>query len=202
MKVWIFICQFFVSCCIAEESGQYLLLSSTGIIKIRNPFDIEWTNVQPGAILQERTMLRSNSNSQARIKTPDGRFFTLPQNSQVEIQDLKKRDKYQLMLELTALELQRLPTKKDISPATNPYILHGEDITTISQADIQYIQREEKGAIALFEQGFISGFILKANRMITFFPGYNLSQLKKFLMTAYQMMGMTFHLEKLSNQSN
>jgi len=178
-----------------------VVLSFQGEIEVREPYQKEWKPVPVGAILEDRETIRSQNNSSAKIKTFDGSFFSLPANAQIEIGELKKLDKNDVIMELTILEVQKLPQHVEPSKRNNAFILHGSLPDSVNAQDIQnYVSMETNGALALFNQGYISGFIIKWNKLITIYPNIKSEQAEAALIKAYKLMDMPARLKELTDQ--
>ncbi|MGH7450502.1 MAG: hypothetical protein ACRENG_04100, partial [bacterium] len=60
----------------------------------------------------------------------------------------------------------------------------------------EYVRREERGALALFAQGYLAGFILKWNRLTSLFPACASEPAEAALVNAYQAMEMPFRMQQ------
>lgn len=178
-----------------------VVLSFQGEIEVREPYQKDWKPVPIGAILEDRETIRCQNNSSAKIKTFDGSFFTLPANAQIEIGELKKLDKNDVIMELTILEVQKLPQQVEPSKRNNAFILHGSLPDSVNVEEIQnYVSMETNGALALFNQGFISGFIIKWNKLTTIYPNVSSEKTKAALIKACKLMDMPARLKELTDK--
>ena len=175
------------------------ILSVSGNIELRAPYRTEWERATEDFILTDRTTIRSGKNSTAKLETYNGDVFTLPPNAQIEIQQLRKLNRNEVVLELTALDLQKLPAQPGTEQNSEAFILHGaiqkEEKNDESQ---KYISLEINGALALFEQGFIPGFILKWNKLLYAFPSVKSEKAQNALTESYKKMNMPKRLNDVS----
>jgi hypothetical protein len=177
------------------------VIAVAGHVQVRAANALQWELLEKGRILQERETLRSDKTATARLRTPEGKIFALPENAQIEIRELRWRDRNQVVLELTALEMQKLPAKKDSTPKPPAaFILHGalpDSAMPAPEAEMRdYLHREERGALALFAQGYYAGFILKWNRLLSAFSNFASEPAEAALIKAYEIMGMPFRMEQ------
>jgi len=134
----------------------------------------------------------------AKIETYDGSVFHLPANAQIEIRDLKKMTRNDVIMELTALELQKLPPKKQSDEKNTAFILHGSLQDSMTTKEKQhYIFIETNGALSLFEQGYVAGFIIKWNRLLNTFPKVSSKTAIRALIKAYEIMAMPARLDNI-----
>jgi hypothetical protein len=185
---------------LAQEE-PHVLTAVSGEVQIRGTDEIAWTHVKTGRVLHERETLRCGKAAMAQIRTAGGKVFVLPENAQIEVRELRSFNREHVVLELTALEMQKLPAKKDsIKRSSSAFILHGalpdsagneRDVSTL-----EYIRREERGALALFAQGYLAGFILKWNRLTSLFPAHASEAAEAALVKAYQALDMPFRMQQ------
>jgi hypothetical protein len=192
---------FFILPCtlFSTETGDVcILLSIHDKVDIREPYQKEWKTASNISILKDLMTVKSGSNSYAKIKTYDGSIFLLPPDAQIEIRELKKITRDELVSELTALDLQKLPAKKKSTNTHNAFVLHGFLKDSADAGSLKkYIKFEEKGALSLFEQGYISGFVIKSNRLKYAFPKYSSKKLETALIKAYKIMEMPARMNEL-----
>ena len=166
--------------------------SLEGGVQIREPFQNDWVRAKKGIVLKDHSTIRSQSNGRARIRTYSGEPFVLPPEAQIEVSDLRQLSREDLMMELTAIEMQKLPEQNQETKAETALVLHGavhetRDLEAIRK---EFVELETNGALSLFHQGFISGFIVKANRLMVQFPEENFLDLAAELIQAYDAMKM------------
>lgn len=177
------------------------LLSVNGEIQVRRSNTLAWEPATVEGLLEARETVRSGDASTARLLTFDGSIFTLPPNTQFEIHELRRMSRDELVLELTALDLQKLPVRK-FAPENQPgaFILHGELPDSAGQREGSksgdYIQCEERSALALFAQGYLTGFVLKWNRLLSAFPEHTSQPAEIALIQAYKQLDMPFRLQQ------
>jgi hypothetical protein len=185
---------------LAQEK-PYVLMAVSGDVQIRGANEVDWGRAEGGRVLQERETLRCSKAATAQIKTDGGKIFILPEDAQIEIRELRSLNREQVVLELTALEMQKLPAKKDSTkrPAS-AFILHGTLPDSArkesDQVTLAYMRREERGALALFTQGYLAGFILKWNRLTSLLPACASEPAEAALIEAYQAMAMPFRMQQ------
>jgi hypothetical protein len=194
---------FITSCAALAGAGEKScrLLSVTGDIQVRRANALAWEPATVDRELAERETIRSGEASTARLLTFDGSVFTLPPNTQFEIHELRRMSRNEIVLELTAIELQKLPVRK-VSPEQpqNVFILHGAMPDSAQPHEMSesrdYIQREERGALALFAQDYLAGFVLKWNRLLSAFPEHASQPAEIALIRAYRHLDMPFRLQQ------
>jgi hypothetical protein len=197
MRTIILLC-FFCSNLFSSNPKSCIVLSVTGEIEIRAPYQTEWKQATEDFSLTDRTTIRSYRNSAAKIKTYNGDIFTLPSSAQIEIQQLHKLNRNEVVLELTALDLQRLPLQSGQNKDSEAFILHGAIQDKENNDESQkYISLELNGALALFEQGFISGFIIKWKKLLNAFPNIKSENVQKALGESYKIMKMPKRLNEI-----
>ena len=205
-KVYYFliICLFSVHL-MAIENCQ--LLQFQGDVRIRKAYENQYQTPSAGMQLEDKMVLNATPQSRASIKTYDGSVFNLPPNAQIEVDELKKRDRNELVMLLTGLEIQQLPDKNVLNTKQTAFVLHGaapEQLEMSSEQVDAYIQNEINGAKTLFEQGYISGFILKATRLQMLFPDMKDEEINQLLIQAFDDMNMPYRkqklIEKMKNQ--
>jgi hypothetical protein len=180
-----------------------LVLSVTGKTEIRAPYQTEWKRATEDFILTDRTTIRSYRNSAVKIKTYNGDIFTLPSSAQIEIQQLRKLNRNEVVLELTALDLQKLPLQSDQDKDSEIFILHGAIQDKENNDESQkYISLEINGALALFDQGFIAGFIIKWKKLLNAFPNIKSEKAKQALIESYNIMKMPKRLKDINNSNS
>jgi hypothetical protein len=190
----------FLGAALAQEK-PWVLLAVSGDVQIRGANELDWVRAESGRVLQERETLRCGKAATAQIKAADGKVLNLPENAQIEIRELRPLNREQVVLELTALELQKLPAKKDSTKRpSNAFILHGALPDSAGKEDgpstLEYIRREERGALALFAQGYLAGFILKWNHLTSLFPACASEAAEAALIKAYQALEMPFRMQQ------
>ncbi len=183
----------------AQAALDWRVLTSTGVVQMRAESALAWSEVKTGHTLQLKTTLRSGKNSNARLQNAEGKIFVLPGHAQIVAHELQQYTREEVVLALTALELQRLPTRG--APTQSPksaFILHGAapDSATSNMLADKYIQQEERGAFALFEQGYLGGFILKWNRLTHLFPAISSERAESALIEAYTALGMPLRAQQ------
>jgi hypothetical protein len=190
----------FISAALPQEKPE-VLAAVSGEVHVRGPNELTWARAESGRILRERETLRCGKAATAQIKIAGGKVFVLPENAQIEIRELRAFNREQVVLELTALELQKLPAKKDSAKRpSSAFILHGALSDSAEQKDdrsrLEYIRCEERGALALFEQGYLAGFILKWNRLVGAFPAVASEAAEAALIKAYEAMEMPLRMQQ------
>jgi hypothetical protein len=176
-----------------------VIRSLIGQIEMREPYQTEWKQATENVILADRTTIRSYHNSSAQIKTYTDDVFTLPSNAQIEIQELRQLDRNQIVLELTALDLQKLPAKADSIKDNTAFILHGSLMDKVNdEASQNYISLEISGAMALFDQGYIAGFIIKWHKLSHAFSNIKSEKGEQALAEAYRIMNMPARLKEIN----
>jgi hypothetical protein len=180
-----------VSSSLSSGTEECSIISLKGKIEIRQPYQEAWNVASVGEALKDRVTIRSHDLASAKIKTFDGSIFYLPPSAQIEIRNLMKLDRNQVIMELTVLDMQKLPRRND--PATNEtaLILHGSSKEDRDMDfDQKYITMEMNGAMALFDQDYLPGFVIKWNQLKSAFPHVISEKAEKALMEAYQKLGM------------
>jgi hypothetical protein len=182
----------------SNMGDNYILLTVQGEIEVREPFQKDWQSAFDGLNLHERMTIRSQSRSSATIRACDGSVFQLPPESQIESGELKRMTRDDVIMELTALEMQKLPKKNGTFKQQTAFVLHGSITDTMDLDNCeQYIQLEKNGALALFRQNYFAGFIIKWNRLKCAFPNLKSEKVNYALIRAYQIMDMPVRLNKL-----
>lgn len=181
------------------------LLSATGEVQVRPANELNWELAASGRVFQNRETIRSGKASTAQIQTFDQEVFVLPENAQIEIRELQKLSRDEVVLELTALAMQNLPARKDSAKdQSSAFILHGTLPESLPQKNeaksSEYIRREERGALALFEQGYFAGFILKWKRLTSAFPDVASEPVEAALIKAYEEMEMPLRTQQANEQ--
>ncbi|MGH7596968.1 MAG: hypothetical protein ACREOI_11490 [bacterium] len=190
----------FLGAAFAQER-PWVLMTVSGEVQARGANELDWVRAESGRVLHERETLRCGKAATAQIKTAGDKVFILPENAQIEIRELRPFNREQVVLELTALEMQKLPAKKDSTKRqSNAFILHGALPDSAGKQDdpgtLEYMRCEERGALALFAQGYFAGFILKWNRLANLFPACASEPAEAALIKAYQIMGMPFRMQQ------
>ncbi len=110
---------------IAQEQ-RCRLISVMGEVQVRGANELSWEVAAGDRIFQNRETIRSGKASTAKIQAFDESVFVLPENAQIEIRELQRLSRDQVVLELTALAMQKLPVRKDsLKGQSSAYILHG-----------------------------------------------------------------------------
>ena len=110
---------------LAQEK-PWALMTVSGDVQVRGANELDWVRAENGRVLHARETLRCGKAATAQIKAAGGKVFVLPENAQFEIRELRPFNREQVVLELTALELQKLPAKKGSTPKpASTFILHG-----------------------------------------------------------------------------
>jgi hypothetical protein len=203
MKKW-FILLFIPTIMFALESDYVVVLSIQNQVEIRQPFEQAWQKASIGTLLKDRETIKCGASSYTKLKAYDGRIFTLGPYSQIETRDLIKLDQNDLVMELTALELQKLPKEKGKLEKPEAFILHGsaDDLEKSKSVELErYVKLEQNGALALYLQNFVPGFILKYNRFSFNCPNFKSQKLDKALMESLKKMNLTARLNKLLAQN-
>lgn len=184
------------------QEQQCVVLSVSGDIQVRQANQLDWQPVNEGFTLNVRETIRGVTGSSARISTFEDRVFVLLGSSQIEVRELQKLNRDDVVMELTALEMQKLPVKME-SPNNrqSAFVLHGSlpsemEKSKVDKPKAEYIQLEKQGAISLFEQGFIGGYIIKWNRLVSLFPNIRSEKEEAALIKAYQEMKMPFRMRQ------
>jgi hypothetical protein len=190
----------FLGATLAQEN-PWVLTAVSGEVQVRGANELDWVRAESGRVLHERETLRCGKAATAQIKTAGGKVFVLPEDAQIEIRELRPFNREQVVLELTALEMQKLPVKKDSTQRpSSAFILHGARRDSAGKqndpATLEYIRREERGALALFAQGYPAGFILKWTRLTSLFPACASEAAEAALIKAYQAMEMPFRMQQ------
>ena len=136
----------------SAENDLVVLLATKGTVEIREPYQEQWTAASVGTILKNKSTIRSHLNSSARLRSYDGRIFALPANAQIEARDLKNMDRNEIVLQLTALEMQNLPFQKKELNKPQAFILHGSLNTKNDEKNEvidNFINLEKNGALAI-----------------------------------------------------
>ncbi|NUO83967.1 hypothetical protein HUU05_28160 [candidate division KSB1 bacterium] len=183
----------------AQTESGWRVLASSGEVQIRAENAVTWSAVKTQHDLQRKATLRTGKNSHARLQNAAGKTFLLPEEAQIEIHELDEYRRTEIVLALTALDLQRLPLRKDsIKTSKSAFILHGavSDNTDLQTNGELYIRLEENGTLALFEQGFLGGFILKWNRLLQLFPRASSENAEAALIKAYTTLGMPLRAQQ------
>jgi hypothetical protein len=167
-----------------------LIESTSGVVELREPFGEAWQSVTNGTKLIEGQTIRTDKNGKVRIRTFDQSIMELPSLAQIEVRDMKRMTRDDLILELTALELQQLPNPENRDNSERAFVLHGAPYESATKVPESVIQQEDNGAMALYEQGFIPGFILKWNRWRMAFPELTLPNADQAISKAYEQMDM------------
>ena len=180
----------------AVAGDRCQLVSFQGRIEMRSGFEDQWISVTENQLLETRVTVRTGSKSGAVLQSFDGSVFRLPENAQIEMEDLKKKTRNEVIMALTALELQKLPGSRDQEKPAQAFVLHGAlPVPESPEARDAYLFLEENGAVALYDQGFVSGFILKWNRLHYQFPDVVLSRADILIESAYEQMEMPGRLK-------
>lgn len=190
----------------AEENCH--LLAFEGDVVIRKPFVNQFEAPAQGMALEDKMVLNASSRSEASIRTYDGSVFVLRGNAQIEVDELRKRDRNDLLMQLTGLEIQQLPDKNANTTYQTAFVLHGEaseePVVRSDEKITRYIEQETNGARTLYEQGYVSGFIIKWTRLLMVFPDLSNPEMDDLILKAYDQMNMPFrkqkYLERLKNQ--
>jgi hypothetical protein len=183
------------------QDKPWVLTAVSGDVQIRGANELDWVRAEGGRALHERETLRCGKAATAQIKTAGDKVFVLPENAQIEIRELRPFNREHVVLELTALEMQKLPVKKDSTKRpSSAFILHGvlpdSAGKEVGPGTLEYIRREERGALALFAQGYLAGFILKWNRLTSLFPACASEAAEAALVKAYQAMEMPLRMQQ------
>lgn len=182
----------------AQEKG-FRIDNLGGDIRYRTAFATEWIIIQKNTILQEHDMIRSGPGASANIHGPDNAIFRFPEMAQIEMRELLPMTRNELVMALTALEILELPGKAEKPQNQSAFILHGKRLSDSIHTEkgfFEYVKLEENGALALFEQRFLSGFIFKCNKLKRLYPEFQLKDLQLALIKAYDEMEMPFRKEK------
>lgn len=190
----------FLGAALAQEK-PWVLTAVSGDVQVRGANELDWVRAESGRILQDRETLRCGKAATAQIKAAGGKVFVLPEKAQIEIRELRSFNREQVVLELTALEMQKLPAKKDSTPKpASAFILHGILPDSAGKEGdpgiLEYIRREERGALALFAQGYLAGFILKWNRLTSLFPACASEPAEAAMVKSYQALEMPFRMQQ------
>lgn len=178
------------------QSAKCELISQEGQVRIRPAYQEGWSAIREGDTLASLATVWTSHGSRAVFKTGDGSEFILPANARIEIRELKQLSRDEVIMELTALELQKLPGSDETERPARAFVLHGSPPEIDDEnSRLRYLTLEENGAVALFEQGFISGFIIKWNRLHYQFPGVKLSEADRLIESAYEQMNMPARLK-------
>jgi len=166
--------------------------SLEGGVQIREPFQNDWVTARQGIVLKDHTTIRSLRNGRARIRAYSGESFVLPPAAQIEARDLRQLSREDLMMELTAIEMQKLPQRNEQTRPESALVLHGrvnetKDLESIRK---EFVDLETNGARSLYHQGFISGFIVKVNRLMIQFPEEQFLGLATEVIEAYDFLQM------------
>ena len=201
---FLIVCLFFGHL-MGKENCQ--LLQFQGDVRIRKAYENQYQAPLAGMQLEDKMVLNATPESRASIKTYDGSIFNLPPNTQIEVDELKKRDRNELLMLLTGLELQQLPDKNALDAKQTAFVLHGsapEPSEMTSEQVNDYIKKEINGAKTLYMQGYLSGFILKTTRLQMHFPDMKNEEINQLLIHAFDEMNMPYRkqklIEKMKNQ--
>lgn len=177
---------------LAQKSRYVVILSLEDKVVVREAYSDEWKDAFVGMVLDNREAIKCGASSSAKLKSHDGRIFTLPANAQINVDELENLDRYQLVMHLTALELQKLPRKKNTPERPDAFIVHGKIANEQNGFGKvrRYIELEENGARALYSQKFIPGFILKWSSFSSFFPEHRNSELDNALIDSFEKMNL------------
>jgi hypothetical protein len=196
-----------LSCSLGANAQEksFTLLATNGEVQVRPANALHWEPAAGSHVFGYRETIRTGRASTAQIKTPGGSVFILPENSQIEIRELQKLSRDDVVLELTALAMQNLPARKDsLKKPSSAFVLHGAPPESLTQEDransSDYVLREQQGALALFEQGYLSGFILKWNHLVSAFPKTASEQVEAALIQAYEAMEMPARAQQAIQQ--
>ena len=185
------------ACLASAQEKPCVLISVSGNTEVRGENELNWEPAQNGRIFKERETIRTAGAATARIQTSEGEVFVLSNDAQIEARDLRKLGRDEVVMELTAMALQHLPSGKDTASfreKPSAFILHGNlpenRESQASKESQSYLKNEERGALALFEQSYFAGFILKWNRLLNAFPEFASEPVEAALIQAYDKMGM------------
>ena len=184
---------------LAQTTETCEVLTLEGNVEFREPHENAWQPASQGLLLEDKTTLRSSAGS-ARIKDYSGKEFILPASAQIIVNELRPLSRNDIIRELTAMELQKLPAERN-SSSQNGFVLHGSDPALQNQDALDaYFELEENGAYSLYTQGYMAGFILKWHRLKTLMPEVTSERIEIALAEAYQQMQMPIHEKALRDQ--
>lgn len=183
----------------AQATEPCKVLNFEGNVEFREPHQNDWQPASKGLVLEDKTTLRSYAGS-AKIRDYSGKEFILPASAQIVVNELMPLSRNDIIRELTAMELQKLPAEKK-SSSQNGFVLHGSEPAPANREALDaYFQLEENGAYSLYSQGYMAGFILKWNRLKTLMPQATSERIETALTDAYQKMQMPNHEKALQEK--
>lgn len=155
---------------------QIKLASLKGDVKIRKGVSEEWQNIKANALLNIEDAISIGKKSMAVIEINKQKKITLPEESIVEIADLRDLTKEELLLKLAMDHILAVPQQdrqNDLMPAPSA-IIHGEkkinseDILKKGNLDIAI--KTLNGAKTLYSNNFYGSCALRIKEVLRLFP--------------------------------
>jgi hypothetical protein len=158
------------------HAEDYLVKSLKGKAKVRHGVMETWTSVSVGDTLKpEDTILTERGSTMVVIKSAAIRY-TIPEESMLDIADLRNLSQDELLLKLAMENIKSVPVQQrsnDIN-VPNTTIVHGDDIS--KDAEALKLPRTEVGSLqmhgveVLYNNSFYASGILKSKALIRLFP--------------------------------
>lgn len=195
----------FLTCSLYAQDPYCQVRSIAGDVEVREANQTAWKPLNESRTLKERETIRTGRGGTAKINSFNGEVFTLPESAQIEVRDLRRLSRNDIVMELTGIELQRLPASKD-APILNQtsFVLHGSQPTKTENVKTDefaaYVNRQITGMLSLFKQGFVAGFIIKWNRFANANPEVTSEEVEAILIRAYKSFKMPFRMKEAAQQ--
>jgi len=184
----------------AGRAGDPVIIKSCkGEVQWRERTARNWQRATANLTLPKSAAIRTMQNGRVVLRTYYGIEFSLPENAELDTYELSPFSREELVMELTALELQSLPEKKNnpMDESTD-FVLHGAmSDSGQSSETMAFRKRQMNGLLALYKQGFYAGFILKYYQLELLFPDLNDPALRQALLVSFEKMNMPARYQRL-----
>lgn len=156
------------------HAGNSVRISNmSGEVKIRRGLDENWQMAHNGMNLEPLDTILTGEKGQVKLALPEGSFFVLGANAILDIADLRRISRRELILIITSEKIERLPQHKKRSGMhfENVNVLHGERKVEKKVAEDHNEMalawmRNRNGGVDLLEQQFYTNAIVKFHKIL------------------------------------
>ncbi|MBN1155910.1 hypothetical protein JXB12_13410 [candidate division KSB1 bacterium] len=155
---------------------QVTILKINGEVQIRKGVEETWIRAREGMILEDIDSIMTGVGSSAELSLTGHTLFRLASNAMLDVTDLRDITEQELFLYIMEQKLKKIEpaSSKTKLRIGNVSVVHGESQSNgqIDPADQHpdfWIQ-EKNGAIALYEQDYLTNSIVKIYKTLEIYP--------------------------------
>lgn len=156
-------------------SAQFKIVFIKGEIKVRYGMNEQWQDLKSDAILKLEDAISVGKKSSVVIQVSEDKKILIPEQSIIELSDLRRLTKEDLLLKLAMDKILTVPPqqrKYDLMPAPAA-VIHGENKNVVNLGDkktFESAMKILKGARVLYEHNFYGTCALRIKEVFRLYP--------------------------------